>query len=68
MTGQAGKFGLSGSLAMKAKLAKANVLKLDSRRRITIGYFLFAAQGVRTWTLTGIAELLNGLFRSLLWF
>jgi hypothetical protein len=45
LTGRAGKFGLSGSLATKAKLAKAKVLKLDFRRRITIGCFLFAAQG-----------------------
>jgi hypothetical protein len=52
---------------MKANLAKAKVLKLDSHRRITIICFLFVAQGVRTWALTGIAELPNRLFRSLLW-
>jgi hypothetical protein len=61
LPGRAGKFGLSGSLAMKAKLAKAKVLKLHFRRRITISCFLFAAQGVRTWVLTGIAELPNRL-------
>jgi hypothetical protein len=48
LPGRAGKFGLSGSLATKAKLAKAKILKLDSRPRITIICFLFAAQGAKT--------------------
>jgi len=52
---------------MKAKVAKTKILELDFRRRITIVCFLFAAQGARTWALADIAELLNRLFRSLLW-
>jgi len=44
LTGRAGKFGLSGSLAMKAK-AKAKILELGFRRRITLVCFLYAAQG-----------------------
>jgi hypothetical protein len=52
---------------MRAKVAKTKILELDFRRRITIVCFLFAAQGTRTWTLADIAELLNRLFRSLLW-
>jgi hypothetical protein len=56
LTDRAGKFGLSGSLAMKAKVAKTKILELDFRRRITIVCFLFAAQGTRTWTLADIAD------------
>ena len=50
---------------MKAKVARAKILELDFRRRITIVCFLFAALGARTRALADIAELLNRLFRSL---
>src|SRR5271155_4598215 len=47
---RAGKFGLSGSLTMKAKVAKTKLLEFDSRHRITIVIsilHLFRQDGLR---------------------